>query len=78
MLEMLSPLALAVAPSMPVYWFPCTLQYGEPFPPFSRSIVCANEGMLPNILEKTVPATKALMEKGIDLSPWFVPEGYKV
>jgi len=54
------------------------LQDGEPFTPFSRSIVCANEGMLPNILEKTVPATKALMEKGIDLSPWFVPEGYKV
>ncbi|CAK0745527.1 Phosphatase impl1, chloroplastic [Coccomyxa viridis] len=51
---------------------------GKPFSPFSRSIVVANEGMLPNILEKTVPATKSLMEKGIDLSPWFVPEGYKV
>ena len=54
------------------------VQDGEPFSPFSRSIVVANEGMLPNILEKTVPATKSLMEKGIDLSPWFVPEGYKV
>ena len=54
------------------------MQDGQPFTPFSRSIVAANEAMLPAILEKTAPATKALMEKGIDLSPWFVPEGYKV
>jgi myo-inositol-1(or 4)-monophosphatase len=54
------------------------MQDGQPFTPFSRSIVAANEAMLSAILEKTIPATRALMEKGIDLSPWFVPEGYQV
>ena len=70
------------APSHRLNVLSCTaclfVQDGEPFSPFSRSIVAANEDMLPSILEKTVPATKSLMEKGIDLSPWFVPEGYKV
>ncbi len=51
---------------------------GRPFSVFSRSILAANEGIHPAILEKTKVKTDALREKGIDLSPWFVPEGYKV
>ena len=54
------------------------MQDGKPFSPFSRSIVAANDGIHPAILEKTEPATKGMIERGIDLSPWFVPEGYKV
>lgn len=55
-----------------------TTMDGQPFSVFSRSVLAANEGIHPAILKKTKVKTEVLMQRGIDLSPWFVPEGYEV
>ncbi|CAL8460782.1 g313 [Coccomyxa elongata] len=54
-----------------------TTMDGRPFTVFSRSVLAANEVIHSSILERTQPETEALMQKGIDLSPWFLPEGYQ-
>lgn len=54
-----------------------TTMDGRPFTVFSRSVLATNEAIHSSILEKTQPKTEALMRKGIDLSPWFLPEGYQ-
>ena len=54
-----------------------TTMDGRPFTVFSRSVLAAAEGIHSSILQKTQPKTEALMQKGIDLSPWFLPEGYQ-
>lgn len=54
-----------------------TTMDGRPFTVFSRSVLASNEVIHSSILEKTQPKTEALMQKGIDFSPWFLPEGYQ-
>lgn len=55
-----------------------TTMDGQPFTVFSRSVLAANDGIHPAILEKTQVKTEGLMGRGIDMSPWFLPEGYQV
>ena len=55
-----------------------TTMEGQPFTVFSRSVLAANPGIHSAILAKTQPKTEGLRQQGVDLSPWFVPEGYKV
>jgi hypothetical protein len=50
----------------------------EPIPvvsvPGTRSNICARPCVRFQILAKTEPKTKALLEAGVDLSQWFVPQ----
>ncbi|KAK9908842.1 hypothetical protein WJX75_003615 [Coccomyxa subellipsoidea] len=55
-----------------------TTMDGQPFTVFSRSVLAANDGIHPAILEKTQVKTEGLMGRGIDMSAWFLPEGYQV
>ena len=55
-----------------------TTMEGKPFSVFSRSVLAANPGIHPGILAKTQPKTEGLREKGVDPSPWYIPEGYRV
>ncbi|CAD7704132.1 unnamed protein product [Ostreobium quekettii] len=51
---------------------------GLAFSVFDRSVLATNGYVHGAILEKTEPATEKLLEDGVDLSPWFIPEGYGV
>jgi myo-inositol-1(or 4)-monophosphatase len=55
-----------------------TTMEGQPFTVFSRSVLAANPGIHAAILAQTQPKTEGLRQQGMDLSPWFVPDGYKV
>ena len=55
-----------------------TTMDGRPYSVFERSILASNTVLHDAILDKTKEETEALLEAGIDLSPWFIPEGYSV
>ncbi|KAK9846510.1 hypothetical protein WJX81_005689 [Elliptochloris bilobata] len=55
-----------------------TTMDGEPFSVFSRSVLAANEGVHGAIVARTRAATTALAAEGMDFSPWFVPQGYRI
>ena len=45
---------------------------------FDRSVVVSNGFLHEQLLQQMEPATSGLLREGIDLSQWFVPEGYQV
>ncbi len=45
---------------------------------FSRSLLAASGAIHGDVLERTRAATEELAAGGMDLSPWFVPEGYQI
>ena len=55
----------------------CTTMTGDDFSVFDRSILCAGADMH----RALVPLTRASVEKlvglGVDMSRWFIPEGYQ-
>ncbi|KAL4442054.1 hypothetical protein ABPG77_011315 [Micractinium sp. CCAP 211/92] len=51
---------------------------GRAFSVFDRSVLVSNGYLHEAILAKTEPATARLLDQGIDLSQWFVPQGYRV
>lgn len=51
---------------------------GLPYSVFQRSVLVSNDALHEALLEKTDAATAGLREAGVDLSPWFVPDGYGV
>ena len=55
-----------------------TTMDGLAFSVFSRSLLASNDALHGALLEKTDAATAGLRDKGVDLSPWFVPKGYRV
>lgn len=56
-----------------------TTMDGLPYSVFSRSLLATNDALHEAIQEHTEPAIVKLREQdGIDFSPWFVPEGFKV
>lgn len=55
-----------------------TTMQGLAFSVFDRSMLVSNGYLHEAILEKVEPATDKLVEKGVDLSQWFVPKGYNV
>ncbi len=48
------------------------------FSVFERSVLVSNGALHAAVLEQTEPATADLLKRGVDLSPWFIPEGYRV
>jgi len=56
-----------------------TTMDGLPYSVFSRSLLASNGGPLHDkLLGYTVPRTTELVQKGVDMSPWYVPKGYNV
>ena len=55
-----------------------TTMRGTAYSVFERSILASNDRLHEQVLQKTEPATDALLANGVDLSPWFVPEGYRI
>lgn len=55
-----------------------TTMDGRAFSVFDRSVLVSNGYLHESILEKTDPVTTKLVENGVDLSQWFVPDGYSV
>lgn len=55
-----------------------TTMDGRPYTVFERSILASNSSIHGAILEKTKEETEQLLQGGIDLSPWFIPDGYTV
>jgi len=53
-----------------------TTMDGGPFSVFDRSILAVGPKLYPRVLEKTRPSVETLLSEGVDLSRWFVPEGY--
>ncbi|GIL82138.1 hypothetical protein Vretimale_7104 [Volvox reticuliferus] len=53
-----------------------TTMDGRPFSVFERSMLASNGHLHKEMLDGTAPKTKNLLERGVDLSPWFVPPGY--
>ncbi|KAK9819934.1 hypothetical protein WJX72_004094 [[Myrmecia] bisecta] len=51
---------------------------GKPYTVFDRSIVAAGPTLHGHILDVTKGPTQQLRKQGQDLSPWFVPKGYKL
>ena len=49
---------------------------GQPFSVFSRSILATNGGLHEHLLKETKAKTDELRSEGVDLSSWFIPEGY--
>lgn len=45
---------------------------------FSRSVLAANQAVHGAVLERMRATTEALAAGGMDLNPWFVPEGYRI
>eukprot|EP00889_Picochlorum_renovo_P001509 jgi/Picre1/28539/NNA_003941.t1 len=55
-----------------------TTMDGRAFSVFDRSVLVSNGYLHEAILEKTEPVTAKLLDRGVDLSQWFIPEGYSV
>ena len=51
---------------------------GLPYSVFQRSVLVSNDAIHDALLGEMDPATGALRDAGVDLSPWFVPDGYGV
>ena len=44
----------------------------------SRSVIASNGFIHKDLLKTIEPATAKLLDEGFDLSPWCVPEGYRI
>ena len=55
-----------------------TTMDGNPFSPFSRSVLATNDALHETIQEHTEAATVRLREDGMDFSPWYIPKGFIV
>lgn len=55
-----------------------TTMSGNAYSVFERSILATNDYMRAELLEKMEPTTMDLVHSGVDLSPWYVPKGYRV
>lgn len=53
-----------------------TTMDGRPFSVFERSMLASNGHLHQQMLGYTSPKTTSLVQRGVDLSPWFVPPGY--
>lgn len=45
---------------------------------FDRSLLATNDALYEKVLAVTEPQTSAMLKEGVSLSPWFVPQGYRV
>jgi len=54
-----------------------TTMDGSPFSVFDRSIIASNQGIYDDILAQARPSVERLRGLGVDLSRWFIPEGYE-
>lgn len=52
--------------------------HGNDYTVFERSILATNGHLHKQVLQQTQPKTESLLSQGIDLSPWFKPDGYSV
>lgn len=55
-----------------------TTMRGTAYSVFERSVLVSNGSIHEKILKKTEPATDKLLDNDIDLSPWYIPEGYSL
>ena len=55
-----------------------TTMDGLPYSVFQRSLLATNDALHDAIQAKTEAATDGLREAGVDLSPWFIPDGFRV
>ena len=55
-----------------------TTMDGLAFSVFSRSLLASNDALHGALLKETDAATAGLRDRGVDLSPWYVPKGYRV
>lgn len=55
-----------------------TTMDGIQYSVFDRSILASNGLLHDQMLAKTDPVHAQLSKKGVDLSPWFIPDGYRV
>lgn len=55
-----------------------TTMRGTAYSVFERSVLVSNGSIHGEILKKTEPATDKLLADDIDLSPWYIPEGYSL
>lgn len=55
-----------------------TTMDGRAYSVFERSLLASNDALYDKLLEVVEPKTTLLLEDGVDMSPWFVPEGYRV
>jgi myo-inositol-1(or 4)-monophosphatase len=51
---------------------------GRAFSVFDRSVLVTNGALHGAMLARTEPRVAALQREGVDLSPWFIPEGHRV
>ncbi|EFJ33185.1 hypothetical protein SELMODRAFT_167524 [Selaginella moellendorffii] len=49
---------------------------GGEFSVFDRSVLVSNGVIHPKLLDRISPATKSLVNQGLDFSQWYKPEGY--
>lgn len=45
---------------------------------YSRSVLASNGSVHKALLEYIEPATAKLLDDGVDLSPWYIPKGYRI
>ena len=62
----------------PAHPAPLTPSHPSLLAVFDRSVVVSNGFLHKQLLQTMEPATSGLLQEGIDLSQWFVPEGYSV
>jgi myo-inositol-1(or 4)-monophosphatase len=55
-----------------------TTMRGTAYSVFERSLLATNDRLHEQIMSHTEEATDKLLEEGVDMSPWFVPQGYRV
>eukprot|EP00210_Caulerpa_lentillifera_P005259 g5026.t1 len=55
-----------------------TTMDGLAFSPFDRSVLASNGFVHKALLEYIEPATAKLLDDGVDLSPWYIPKGYRI
>ena len=55
-----------------------TTMDGLPYSVFSRSVLASNDAIHESVQEHTDAATARLREAGVDLSPWFIPDGFRL
>jgi myo-inositol-1(or 4)-monophosphatase len=51
---------------------------GLPYSVFQRSLLASNDSIHEAVQEKTEAATATLRDAGVDMSPWFIPKGFRV
>ncbi|GFH07592.1 inositol-1-monophosphatase [Haematococcus lacustris] len=56
----------------------CSTMEGQPYSVFDRSMLVSNGHLHAALLDYTRPRTEQLREAGVDLSPWFIPPGFKL